>query len=71
MFVIAGFIVGFDTEKGSMAAGMVDCIQAAAIPVWMIGLLTALPSTQLSRRLKARSVSSRSYPKMAINALPA
>jgi hypothetical protein len=53
MFVIAGFIVGFDTEKGSMATGMIDCIDATAIPVCMIGLLTALPSTQLSRRLKA------------------
>ncbi len=53
MFVTAGFIVGFDTEKGSMAAGMIDCIEAAAIPVCMVGLLTALPNTQLSRRLKA------------------
>jgi radical SAM superfamily enzyme YgiQ (UPF0313 family) len=53
MFVIAGFIVGFDTEKSSMATGMIECIEATAIPVCMIGLLTALPSTQLSRRLKA------------------
>jgi Domain of unknown function (DUF4070) len=53
MFVIAGFIVGFDTEKGSIAGGMIDCIEATSIPVCMVGLLTALPSTQLSRRLKA------------------
>ena len=53
MFVFAGFIVGFDTEKGSMAAGMVDCIEATNIPVCMIGLLTALPNTQLTRRLHA------------------
>jgi radical SAM superfamily enzyme YgiQ (UPF0313 family) len=53
MFVIAGFIVGFDTEKGSMAKGMIDCIEDANIPVSMVGLLTALPNTQLTRRLVA------------------
>jgi radical SAM superfamily enzyme YgiQ (UPF0313 family) len=53
MFVFAGFIVGFDTEKGSIAAGMIDCIEATSIPVCMIGLLTALPNTQLTRRLHA------------------
>ena len=51
MFVTAGFIVGFDTEKGSMAEGMIDCIEATGIPVAMVGLLTALPNTQLTRRL--------------------
>ena len=51
MFVFAGFIVGFDTEKGSIAAGMIDCVEATEIPVCMIGLLTALPNTQLTRRL--------------------
>lgn len=53
MFVIAGFIVGFDTENGSMSAGMIDCIEATTIPVCMVGLLTALPNTQLTRRLEA------------------
>ncbi len=53
MFVIAGFIVGFDTEKGSVATGLVDCIEATGIPVAMVGLLTALPNTQLTRRLEA------------------
>jgi radical SAM superfamily enzyme YgiQ (UPF0313 family) len=53
MFVIAGFIVGFDTEKGSMSAAMVDCIEDTGIPVSMVGLLTALPNTQLTRRLEA------------------
>jgi radical SAM superfamily enzyme YgiQ (UPF0313 family) len=51
MFVTAGFIVGFDTEKGSMAKGMIDFIDEAAIPVSMVGLLYALPNTQLTRRL--------------------
>ena len=53
MFVVAGFIVGFDTEKGGMAEGMIDCIEATNIPVCMVGLLTALPQTQLTRRLEA------------------
>jgi hypothetical protein len=51
MFVIAGFIVGFDTEKGSIADGMVDCIEDADIAICMAGLLTALANTQLTARL--------------------
>ncbi len=53
MFVVAGFIIGFDTEKGNVAAGMVDCIEATSIPICMVGLLAALPNTQLTRRLKS------------------
>ena len=53
MFVLAGFIVGFDTEKGSVAEAMVECIEATSIPVCMVGLLTALPNTQLTRRLES------------------
>ena len=51
MFVTAGFIVGFDTEKVSMGQAMIDFIEEASIPVCMIGLLYALPGTQLTRRL--------------------
>ena len=51
MFVTAGFIVGFDSEKGSMADAMAEFIEEAAIPVCMVGLLYALPNTQLTRRL--------------------
>jgi hypothetical protein len=51
IFVNAGFIVGFDSEKGSIAGGMTECIEDTAIPVCMIGLLYALPNTQLTRRL--------------------
>ena len=51
MFVTAGFIVGFDSEKGSIADGMIALIEEAAIPVCMVGLLYALPNTQLTRRL--------------------
>ena len=51
MFVTAGFIVGFDTEKVSIAQSMTDFIEDACIPVCMVGLLYALPGTQLTRRL--------------------
>jgi radical SAM superfamily enzyme YgiQ (UPF0313 family) len=53
LFVNAGFIVGFDSERGSVAAAMADCIEEAAIPVCMVGLLFALPGTRLTRRLAA------------------
>lgn len=52
MLVTAGFIVGFDNEKVSMADAMIDFIEEAAIPVAMVGLLYALPNTQLTRRLE-------------------
>ena len=51
MFVNAGFILGFDAEKENVADAMIACIEEAAIPVCMVGLLYALPNTQLSRRL--------------------
>jgi hypothetical protein len=53
IFVNAGFILGFDTEKGSIARPMIECVEATGIPVNMAGLLTALPTTQLTRRLEA------------------
>lgn len=52
MFVTAGFIVGFDTEKGSISKAMIDCVVDTHIPAAMVGLLTALPNTQLQRRLE-------------------
>jgi radical SAM superfamily enzyme YgiQ (UPF0313 family) len=52
LFVTAGFIVGFDSEKGSVADGMIELIEDAAIPVCMVGLLYALPNTGLMRRLQ-------------------
>jgi radical SAM superfamily enzyme YgiQ (UPF0313 family) len=52
MVVTAGFILGFDNEPDSVSAAMVECIKATGIPVCMVGLLTALPNTQLSRRLQ-------------------
>ncbi len=53
IFVNAGFIIGFDAERESIADSMVGCIEATSIPVCMVGLLYALPGTQLARRLKA------------------
>jgi radical SAM superfamily enzyme YgiQ (UPF0313 family) len=52
MFVNAGYILGFDTEKGSVARGIIECVRETGIPVNMAGLLTALPTTQLTRRLE-------------------
>ncbi|GJE00361.1 B12-binding domain-containing radical SAM protein [Methylobacterium isbiliense] len=51
MYVAAGFIVGFDTEEKSVAQSMSTCIRDTSIPTATVGLLTALPNTQLSRRL--------------------
>jgi radical SAM superfamily enzyme YgiQ (UPF0313 family) len=51
IFVNAGFIVGFDSEKGTVAEAMIECIEATSIPFCMVGLLYALPTTQLTRRL--------------------
>ena len=52
LFVTAGFIVGFDSETQSMADAMVQLIEEAAIPICMVGLLYALPNTQLASRLE-------------------
>ncbi len=51
LYVTAGFIVGFDSEHGSVADAIVELIEEAAIPVCMVGLLYAVPNTQLTRRL--------------------
>jgi radical SAM superfamily enzyme YgiQ (UPF0313 family) len=52
MYVLAGFIVGFDTDMPRVADDMVECIEATSIPVSMVGMLTALPNTQMTRRLE-------------------
>ncbi len=50
--VSAGFIVGFDGEKGGNDQVLITCIESTGIVVAMIGLLVALPNTQLARRLQ-------------------
>ncbi len=52
MFVTAGFILGFDSEKVSIAHSMTEFIEETCVPVCMVGLLYALPGTQLTRRLE-------------------
>ena len=51
MVVTAGFILGFDGEARGAAKSIIDCVEGAGIPMAMVGLLTALPHTQLTRRL--------------------
>ena len=52
MEVMAGFIVGFDSDPEDIFDRQIDFIRESAIPLAMVGLLTALPDTQLWRRLK-------------------
>ncbi len=46
-----GYIIGFDSESDQIADNMIDSIQKSGICMAMIGLLYALPNTQLTRRL--------------------
>jgi len=46
-----GYIIGFDSESREIADNMIDSIQKSGICMAMIGLLYALPNTQLTRRL--------------------
>ncbi len=50
--VMAGFIIGFDTDPENIFDLQIDFIQKAGIPLAMIGTMVALPNTQLYRRLE-------------------
>jgi radical SAM superfamily enzyme YgiQ (UPF0313 family) len=50
--VMAGFIVGFDNDPEDIFERQIKFIRESAIPLAMVGLLTALPQTQLWRRLE-------------------
>ncbi len=50
--VNGGFILGFDGETSDTARKMVDVIERGRIVMSMVGLLFALPNTQLTRRLR-------------------
>src|SRR5918996_3052875 len=52
MEVMAGFIVGFDHDPEDIFERQINFIRESAIPLAMVGLLTALPQTQLWRRLQ-------------------
>ncbi|MCA1815024.1 MAG: B12-binding domain-containing radical SAM protein [Acidobacteria bacterium] len=52
MEVMGGFIVGFDNDPEDIFERQIEFVRDTAIPLAMVGLLTALPDTQLWRRLK-------------------
>jgi radical SAM superfamily enzyme YgiQ (UPF0313 family) len=52
MEVMAGFIVGFDNDPKDIFERQIEFIRESAIPLAMVGLLNALPDTQLWRRLE-------------------
>lgn len=51
--VMGGFILGFDTDREDIFDRLVEFIQQSAIPIAMVGLLQAMPGTQLFRRLSS------------------
>jgi radical SAM superfamily enzyme YgiQ (UPF0313 family) len=52
MEVMAGFIVGFDHDPEDVFERQINFIRDSAIPLAMVGMLEALPGTQLWRRLE-------------------
>ncbi len=50
--VMAGFILGFDSDTDDIAERQIAFIQDVGIPQAMVGLLTALPGTDLYERLE-------------------
>lgn len=50
--VMAGFIVGFDNDPDDIFERQINFIRDSAIPLAMVGLLNALPDTQLWKRLE-------------------
>jgi hypothetical protein len=53
MEVMAGFIIGFDSDPLDIDRHLIRFIQDSGIPVAMTGLLTALPGSPLYDRFKA------------------
>ncbi len=52
MIVTGGFIIGFDDETDESVKKMEELITGSTICIPMVGLLYALPNTQLTRRLE-------------------
>lgn len=53
MQVLGGFIVGFDNDPESIFERQIEFIQKTGVVTAMVGILTAMPQTQLWYRLKA------------------
>lgn len=52
MEVLAGFIIGFDTDTDDIFDRQINFIQESGIAMAMIGLMLVLPGTRLYRRLE-------------------
>lgn len=52
MEVLGGFIVGFDSDRSDIFRQQFQFVQRSGVVVAMVGLLTALPGTQLHKRLQ-------------------
>jgi radical SAM superfamily enzyme YgiQ (UPF0313 family) len=50
--VMAGFIIGLDTDPEDIADLMIDFVQTAGIPVSMVGILSVLPDTPDYKRFQ-------------------
>jgi radical SAM superfamily enzyme YgiQ (UPF0313 family) len=50
--VMGGFIIGFDSDKESIFDHQISFIRESGITLAMVGLLAAMPNTQLWRRLQ-------------------
>ncbi|HPA45231.1 MAG TPA: radical SAM protein [bacterium] len=53
LMVTSGFILGFDNDPDNIADLMIEFIQNLGIPVAMVGLMQALPETDLHDRLES------------------
>jgi len=56
ILVNSGYIVGFDTEPEDVAERMLALIDATLVPANLVGLLFALPGTQLTRTTHPRFI---------------
>jgi len=59
--VLAGFIVGFDTDREDSFKNLIDFIQESAIPIPIVNVLKAPPGTALFDRMKRENRLSRHF----------